>query len=95
MNPEFTASTDSIEEMDDLTKWTLDCLETHLLKRRIKIGRINEMLMNIWEEDLQDEGFQFINSEQDKKKEKYEHFMEEFNKILKKIVNGGYDDDEE
>ena len=81
---------DSILELDELTKWSLDSLEFHLWTRGIEIERINEILMNIWEEDLQEEGFKFINATRNKK-EKFQNFMNEFNRILRKIRNGEYD----
>ena len=95
MNFKYTASTDSIKEMDDLTKYSLDCLEIYLWTRTVKINRINEILMNIWEEKLQEEAYQFINSSQDNKKANWQNFMTQFNKILKQIQNGVYDDDDD
>ena len=95
MNLKYTANTDSIKEMDDFTKLCLDHLEIHLWTRSVNVNRIHEILMNIWEKKLQEKAYQFINSTQENKKANWQSFMKKFNKILKKINNGVYDDDDE
>ena len=82
---------DSILSLDELTKRILDSLETHLRRRRvIDGGRINIILMNVWEEILQEEAFQFINSKNNKM-QKLVNLMEECCEIVRKIQNGVYD----
>ena len=87
-----TTGESSISQMDTLTESVLEDLEQKLYQRgRLNENDVNEMTIKLWEEELADDAFAFVNASSHNKLTRLMQFVDSYQRIERKINNGDYD----
>ena len=81
----------TISDMDALTNFMLNVLSAHLRGRGgFTEDQIYDAVMNIWESELADDAFAWVNATENKS-QRLNEFLNECKTVVRKINNGEFD----